>query len=323
MEDYYKTSTFLSKLLMMPIIKDQHYVPQFYLNYFSNQQKQLYVFDKKTEKSFIRNVKKLAQENYFYDSDEIDEKTCEFQYTEKYLNTFETTTSNLLSQFFGDLLHQRIDCLQDYVRNQLCNYLVLQIFRTKEFRTDVTQSFENFTVSVRNAFFTSLGVTPPDTSDVNEQAKAKEFQIEQLVNDTDFKKSLYDILNAHIWIIYVNCTDIPYYTSDNPIVKYPHLYNHIRPNSGYKSEGIEIAFPLSPTCLLALYERNHFNKHEKYDNNIVIESDPKRIEFYNSLQVSQSYRQIFCSIDSFELASEMLTTHKDLADIDRPRYGNS
>jgi len=50
---------------MLP--KIQHYVPQFILkNFCLNENNQIYVFDKKTEKVFTTNIENVAAENGFY-----------------------------------------------------------------------------------------------------------------------------------------------------------------------------------------------------------------------------------------------------------------
>ena len=48
--------------------KKQHYVPQFYLRNFT-QNDQLFVFDIKSEKKYISNIKDINCDNLFYDSE--------------------------------------------------------------------------------------------------------------------------------------------------------------------------------------------------------------------------------------------------------------
>jgi Protein of unknown function (DUF4238) len=48
-------------------VKNQHYVPQFYLREFAESNEQLYVYDKRTDKIFPTHVKNVAHESYFYD----------------------------------------------------------------------------------------------------------------------------------------------------------------------------------------------------------------------------------------------------------------
>ena len=59
-----------------------------------------------------------------------------------------------------------------------------------------------------------------DTAD-----RAKQSHLEQLFFDTEFKESLIKILDSHIWLVFKNITDTPYYTSDHPVVKTPHVHH--------------------------------------------------------------------------------------------------
>lgn len=52
----------------MPKVKKQHYVPQFYLRNFSNDNKQIFVFDKFDKKIFSANIKNVGCQRYFYNT---------------------------------------------------------------------------------------------------------------------------------------------------------------------------------------------------------------------------------------------------------------
>ena len=55
---------------MNSIAKNQHYVPQLVLRNFTvGDGKQIYVFDKQDEKSFITNIRNIAAETGFYNFD--------------------------------------------------------------------------------------------------------------------------------------------------------------------------------------------------------------------------------------------------------------
>ena len=58
----------------MSLIKRQHYVPQFYLKYFTdNEDEKLYVLDKESGKIFHKNVLEICEQNYYYSFYEKDE----------------------------------------------------------------------------------------------------------------------------------------------------------------------------------------------------------------------------------------------------------
>lgn len=50
--------------------KKQHFVPQFYLNKFTDTQGNIHVFDKPQKKTFVSNTRDIANESYFFDTDD-------------------------------------------------------------------------------------------------------------------------------------------------------------------------------------------------------------------------------------------------------------
>ncbi len=56
----------------MSKVKQQHYVPRFYLQNFTHNGDDLYAFDKKDMRSFKTNITRVAQERYFYNTNSED-----------------------------------------------------------------------------------------------------------------------------------------------------------------------------------------------------------------------------------------------------------
>ncbi len=205
------------------------------------------------------------------------------------------------------------------MRDLLCDFLMLQIIRTKENREDMRQSatqFKNFLM--QSGLFTDQMA---EVLSLDTENSIKKSHLELILFDTEFKIRLIDILNRHIWMIFKNTTTMPFYTSDHPVVKYPHRIREERSDTGYKSEGIEIAIPLSTTHLLVLVERTLFKHYEQYENEVLELNDMRHVTFYNSLQVLQSYRTLLCCENRFDLATEMVDTNPHLRKLDRERLG--
>jgi hypothetical protein len=99
------------------------------------------------------------------------------------------------------------------------------------------------------------------------------------------------VFNNHIWVIGVNDTNNPLFTSDNPVATHAHKTDDWRSNTGYASPGIEIVLPLTPNYILIMRERSYFHKMEFRDGNIS-HLDRENIKYYNSLQVYSSNRQV-------------------------------
>ncbi|NII83488.1 MULTISPECIES: DUF4238 domain-containing protein [unclassified Pedobacter] len=81
----------------MSKIKNQHYVPQFYLKSFCDKAEQVWAFDKTNQHIFTSSPRNLASEGYFYDQKQIDEKFGE-QHLEHVLGIEETRFSKTFNQ---------------------------------------------------------------------------------------------------------------------------------------------------------------------------------------------------------------------------------
>jgi hypothetical protein len=129
----------------------------------------------------------------------------------------------------------------------------------------------------------------------------------------DHAKPLLEILRNHIFIIGVNDTVQPLFTSDHPVVRRSHLTS-----SGLASEGVEISFPLSSKSLLIMREKQYFHKFKDRESKIsplTLED----VEHYNMLQVYDSNRFVFCAEDRFDLVRSICQEHPEVCSEDRCR----
>jgi hypothetical protein len=127
------------------------------------------------------------------------------------------------------------------------------------------------------------------------------------------------ILLDHAWIIGVNKTSTPLYTSDNPVVKWGHFKSPILSYDGFASPGIEIAFPLTPNFILLIFDRGVFPEMAARLDNKVSQLNEENVTYYNSLQVLQSFRQVYCSTRNFDLAEEMCADDPQISDLTKRR----
>ena len=302
------------------MIKNQHYVPRLYLKNFLNSERKFWAFQKDSKKIFQTTPDNVANENFFYDLPYMDDALGEDQAIEKYLSAFETIHAPLLAGFLKKVDAGEIDRLDEDLRSLLCDFLVLQIIRTKEHREGTIQLNALLKSNlIESGWLSEIQMNEINSSNVDENAKRT--QLENIVSNDGIKGELSIILNGHIWMLFKNLTKTSYYTSDHPVIKIPHVDRSPRSNSGYNSKGIEVAIPFSSSHLLVLLERTHFKDFERYENKVLVHDDEQNVIYYNSLQVSQSYRTLICQDNDFELAIEMVTTDPQLRDLNRPRYG--
>ncbi|MBX9258481.1 DUF4238 domain-containing protein [Desmonostoc muscorum CCALA 125] len=335
----------------MPKVINQHYVPQSYLKNFSPDRSQIFVFDKPNKRSFPTHVKNIASERAFYDFPQSATQPENIQIIEEIFSGLETKQSRLfqhLQKKIDGIYRLRltpnqstiiysISVLTEDQRQDLACVVAIQFLRTKEFR--------KFIVEMRQ-------VTEPLTNHILEDTileQIKQFEelasvdidkelisgIKSLIFDkcTSIVSSMYDeglavihakfildyyeqaaqIFNSHIWIIGVNDTGQPLFTSDNPVVRHPYLSS-----SGIASEGIEIAFPINNKAIMIMREKQHFHKFTNQDNKL-FPLTLEDVEHYNRLQIYNSNRFVFCSEDSFDLVKTVCQQQSEICSEDRSR----
>ena len=150
------------------------------------------------------------------------------------------------------------------------------------------------------------------------QKNRKKLSHVDFIIDPDVLADFSDVLYNHIWVLGLNYTAHALYTSDHPVVRLPHVRRRFRGNMGLASQGIEIALPLSSTHILFLCERSHFKSYEQLEGRYIQLSEPN-VECYNSLQVMQSHRQVYCANDDFDLAKDICKKSPRVSLPDRDR----
>ena len=192
--------------------------------------------------------------------------------------------------------------------------MVIQLLRTKEFRTHYVELLEKAwtqfleTEHSVNLVEHNLRIKVSDTRVSLEHAG--------FIFKEGLQERLTEILLNHIWIIGVNESDQFLYTSDNPVVR--QSYQNKPGYAGLASPGIQISLPLTPEYILLLCEKNTFKEVAHLDCHS-LSLDSEGVRYYNHLQVFQSYRQIYCSKSDFLLAAEICCEYPQVCNPDRGR----
>lgn len=331
------------------IVKNQHYVPQRYLRKFAVTQKKkkknIYrfnIFDKeKQESRENQNVENYASERYFYDVDfnelleEAESKGINIDNEIKDLtnkvdkqhleNIFATKVETTMFDPFEKIItkytltptnmYTKVQVVPEEDKATIAYYLAFQFVRTKEYREKIIQMYEKGTkLLIWKGLKQEIGSEFLDSLDIKlKENKINLIHNEQLI-DTELLESFAKIFLKHIWIFAVNETDNLFYTSDNPLV----LYGH-QEHQGLGSKGVEIIFPITPKLALVMREVEHFQRDLPLYNRF-IHIPEKYINFYNELQVFQSYKYIFSKDENFSLAKELMGKYPKLKDTNRDRF---
>lgn len=297
-------------------VKTQHYVPRFYLKNFTNSDNKIFVYDKSTDKVFQTVVENIACENYFYDSERLKAEFQEEQFLEKFYSSFESEFAPFYIDYISKVESKEKDRITEEDKKAFADFLVLQIDRTKEHREMSRQSY-----SVMKEQLIEKGFTKQQLIYFGfelENPDLKDLHVEILRGD-EMRDTLREILENHIWILVENNTSQPFFTSDNPIAKIANIKDKHISYDGYASEGIEIIFPLNSKYLFVLCEREYFKCLEKIENSKLTITDIENVNFYNSLEIIRSYRQVFSNKDRFEIIPELKKVNPESFKMNRTR----
>ena len=72
-----------------------------------------------------------------------------------------------------------------------------------------------------------------------------------------------------------------------------------------------IQMPLTPTCSIVLYERTHFVDMQRAEGKVLPLAEDN-VTYHNSIQINQSYRQIYSPDNNFELAERTCREHPEV-----------
>lgn len=298
-------------------VKRQHYVPVFYLNGFTNANNKIFVYDKAKEKVFETGVENIACEHSFYDSDIFKSDFIEEQYIEKSYSYIESEFAPFLLGFINKIESKDKFEISNEEKNTISNFLAFQIERTKEYREILMQ----LSCSMKDKL-KERGITDEQLLNMGfdfNNLDPKELHLDSIVNGGDMREILSETLKKHILILVVNNTNKPFYTSDNPIVKIANIIDDYVSYSGFASKGIEIIFPLNSKYLLVFCEREYFKELEVFENKMLHSSDVEHISYYNSHEVTGSFRQIYSSEKNFDIITELKNKYPENFDINRIR----
>ena len=210
------------------MVKNEHYVPRFYLRRFANNDK-IYAYDLEKDNLFQTNINKIGCNNYFYDvdsnvlkeslseykdiykiPDDIFEKECEdIQFIEKTLSRLEDKFSVLLNKFEMDY---SIINDEEFLRTFFL-FMHTQSIRTKGFRNGL----ENIASQTKTWLekINIKNVNYPIELEAKDIAKLN--QIKELLSLSSVYKKALSFFDAYNIYIGVNNTDIDFIISDNPM----------------------------------------------------------------------------------------------------------
>jgi len=153
-----------------------------------------------------------------------------------------------------------------------------KFFALQESRTPIFRDVHDDTVRLANQRLKPDGFEFPSPTEND----TKEFHARFLVDMTD---SFADILLKMKWILVSNKTAMPFWTSDNPIVRYNPHKSELVSNLGLQSPGIQLHIPISPALAITICD-----PFEYADMPSELPAFAPNVDFNNSGQVIYSRR---------------------------------
>jgi hypothetical protein len=277
-------------------VKRPHIVPATYLRKFcflDNGLLVLHSFNKQTNEIKCTQPEKICKIKEFYET--INEE----QILEQVFRKFEEKYDGLFNK-----IKEGIDNISQEDKRLIANFVSLQFLRTEPSKNSWSEI--------------------PDILLKTEKNIEPNFrkQIEDSLNTESIRKRNRDfilicfaqfssILMERKWILMVNKTHKPFWTSDNPVTLYSPIKDKFR-GVGLASPESELYFPLSPEYCLLIGDPE---KCKLFPSEV--ESNEDNIEFERSLQVNQSNRFVFSKEKEFSLVEKMIKENPELSKVNR------
>ncbi|MCR4326990.1 MAG: DUF4238 domain-containing protein [Nanoarchaeota archaeon] len=277
-------------------VKRQHIVSATYLRKFCFSDKDkdvLYNFNKQTKEVKCTQPEKIGKINEFY------ETIKEEQILEKVFSDFERKYNEIF-----DKIIRGVNFLNQEDKEIISKFISLQFLRTE---------------STKNSWSEIPKILLETEKNIGPNFKK---QIEDSLDSEIIRKRNRDfilisfeqfseIINERKWILIINKTNKPFWTSDNPVTLYSPIKDKFR-GVGLASPESELYFPLSPKYCLLICDPN---KCKSFPS--AVESDEDNIEFERCLQVNYSNRFVFSKEKEFTLVEKMIEENPELSHINR------
>jgi hypothetical protein len=322
----------------------QHYVAQQILRNFcvepvTKESPQIWVYDKKTDRTFRTNIKNVAAEHDFYNFTEDG-----YEYTvDPGLTRLERAFVKCLRKIIAG---RSLAGLTPDDKELLLMFIAVQKVRGKDLRESLWDMQEGVAAAFRQRGDDLANV---ENFEILDEKGIKRDSIRMMTN---LAQTFVPHLRDKQLVLFETHPPHLYYISDTPVV----MQNTIHPRNSLKSglglavDGIEIYLPVSRTLTLALlwsgyrsalmlaYQKHMAIKQRDPDEAAIQEipgtssvealvyglqtgnavlSGLQNVLNLNSLQVAYSSRYVYCATNDFELVREMLKEHPNLREVQR------
>ncbi len=257
----------------------QHYVPQFYLRWFTSDGSSIGFF-RLSDETYRKSVpvKSIMYDNWLYDDDNhIEDRLSK---VESVWNAPISTLLGILRDG-GDRKSERLASLVDE-RYHLLHFMCCTMTRTLGSLAGM-QGLVSAMVDDMEA--TRPGFDPKQTEQLSQYDDAHAYAEEMLSVGGDLPLRLLDL----DWVFLVNESGVPFMTSDNPVALLDSYFDArgLRPTYGLGSSGIQVFLPLTSQVCVVLLDGEVYETSD--DVAIKPISDRRLIREINTLSVRNAF----------------------------------
>lgn len=263
--------------------KNQHYVPRFYFKFFSNDGKNICIFNIENKKHFLGPFKNQSSKSHFY----IKGKELE--------NAFEKI------EFQHQRILDKLIRLKSFKEINEKEYIeILRFITFQDTRTNYSKRYSNETTQHLVREYIKPKILQ-DTK-LSKEITKKEINNTPIFFPADHLISISIGLQAPILIsdliplLLINKTPLDFLFSDNPVVLYNLFFykDTFESHIGFQSPGLMIFCPLSKDLCLFLFDSKLYGLSEIKKNTLEIKN-PNDIEKINKLQLYRCDKNIYYS----------------------------
>jgi hypothetical protein len=273
--------------------KLHHFVPQFYLRRFADENGRLWAWDKQTDRVFQTAPASIAAGTQFYRLTQYEADGHDPLTMEKQLSDLEGQVALITNDWLArleDAVPLEALPIPTVSRRIIALHLAIQFLRTADTREILSALME---------FYRGKPVSAAELREVHTELLWNENLIEALAER--FRRS--------IWIFARNHTATPFITSDNPIA-FRTGDNRRWQRGGIFARETYLVYPLSPHAVLYCHpHEGKFRNLARFNNCVSpVAMNEEMVQSENSGQVFMASRFIFSKHGAFETEMAFATT---------------
>lgn len=258
----------------MPDNKNQHYVPRFYLRYFTQHERCIDLFNLRTKKLIRRApIKGQCCRDYFYGKNLDHEKSL-------------SQAEGEISSMFGALFERRrLPSPFSAGHLLLCFHVVSQAYRT-QYAADTLDE-------ITDGMWKEILKHDPTVSQ-EDLAKISIGYKDPALVALGYAMPAFPLLMDMGMGLVIAPSGLEFITSDNPVVMTNKFmeWRNLGSNTGLAAKGLQVFFPISPFVTIVLYDKGVYNFGRSKAANLHLAS-AEDVRDLNVLQVASASENVY------------------------------